>query len=90
METLMAASEENGLRGQCTVNFEGGEECTYLPLRKTGEGRKVVILGAGPAGLEAARVAAGRGFCPVIFEKEPEIGGQLNFADKPPKKDKIA
>jgi NADPH-dependent 2,4-dienoyl-CoA reductase/sulfur reductase-like enzyme len=49
----------------------------------------VAIAGAGPAGLEAARVAAIRGFKPVIFEASGEIGGQLNLADKPPKKDKI-
>lgn len=89
MESLMAASEENGIRCQCTVNIEGGEECQYLPLKKDGNGRKVVVLGAGPAGLEAARVAAERGFKPVIIEKGPAIGGQLNLANKPPKKDKI-
>ncbi|MCR4902719.1 MAG: NAD(P)/FAD-dependent oxidoreductase [Butyrivibrio sp.] len=89
MESLMAADEDNGMRCQCTVNVEGGEECTYLPLKNNGDGRKVVILGAGPAGLEAARVAAERGFKPVIIEKTSEIGGQLNLANKPPKKDKI-
>lgn len=89
MESLMAASEENGIRCQCTVNIEGGEECQYLPLKKDGNGRKVVVLGAGPAGLEAARVAAERGFKPVIIEKGPAIGGQLNLANNPPKKDKI-
>ena len=89
MESLMAASEENGIRCQCTVNIEGGEECQYLPLKKDGNGRKVVVLGAGPAGLEAARVAAERGFKPVIIEKGASIGGQLNLANKPPKKDKI-
>ena len=89
METLMAADESNGIRCQCTVNIEGGEECQYLPLKKDGNNRKVVILGAGPAGLEAARVAAERGFKPVIIEKSSAIGGQLNLANKPPKKDKI-
>ena len=89
METLMAANEDNGIRCQCTVNVEGGEECQYLPLKKDGNGKKVVILGAGPAGLEAARVAAERGFKPVIIEKSSAIGGQLNLANKPPKKDKI-
>ena len=85
----MAADESNGIRCQCTVNIEGGEECQYLPLKKDGNNRKVVILGAGPAGLEAARVAAERGFKPVIIEKSSAIGGQLNLANKPPKKDKI-
>ena len=89
METLMAANEDNGIRCQCTVNIEGGQEGTYLPLKEDGNGRKVVILGAGPAGLEAAVVAARRGFKPVIIEKDSCIGGQLNLANKPPKKDKI-
>lgn len=89
MESLMAADEENGMRCQCTVNIEGGEEIDCLPIKKDGEGRKVVIIGAGPAGLEAARVAAERGFRPVIFEAASAIGGQLNIANKPPKKDKL-
>lgn len=89
METLMAADEDNGIRAQCTVNIEGGDEITYLPLKEDGAGRKVLILGAGPAGLEAAVVAARRGFAPVIVEKDSCIGGQLNLANKPPKKEKI-
>lgn len=89
MESLMQADESNDLRCQCSVNIEGGDEITYLPLKKDGAGRKVVIIGAGPAGLEAARVAAERGFKPVIFEAGSSIGGQLNLADKPPKKEKI-
>lgn len=89
IESLMNSTEENGLRMQCTVNIEGGEEGTYLPHKTDGDGRKVVVVGAGPAGLEAARMAAVRGFRPVVFEKSDRIGGQLNLADKPPKKDKI-
>jgi NADPH-dependent 2,4-dienoyl-CoA reductase/sulfur reductase-like enzyme len=49
----------------------------------------VVIIGAGPAGLEAARVLALRKFKPIIFEKTNKLGGQLELANKPPKKDKI-
>lgn len=89
METLMTCNEENGLRAQCTVNIEGGDECVYNDMKKDGDGRTVVVIGAGPAGLEAARVLAERKFKVVLFEKKGMIGGQLNYANKPPKKDKI-
>ena len=85
----MTCNEENGLRAQCTVNIEGGDECVYNDMKKDGDGRTVVVIGAGPAGLEAARVLAERKFKVVLFEKKGMIGGQLNYANKPPKKDKI-
>jgi len=48
-----------------------------------GGGRKVVVVGAGPAGLTAARELALRKFSVLVLEKEPESGGQINEADKP-------
>lgn len=75
---------------ECSVNARMGRELEFpLPFPKTGNGRRVVIIGAGPAGLECARVLAERGFSPVIFEKENAIGGQLRLAMTPPHKDKI-
>jgi len=60
----------------------GNEEKTQLnPLEQK---KKVLIIGAGPAGLETARVAAMRGHEVHIFEKEDSIGGLLNIIHIPP------
>lgn len=44
--------------------------------------KKVMVIGGGPAGMEAARVAALRGHQVILYEKEPELGGQINIAKK--------
>ncbi|APM38136.1 FAD-dependent oxidoreductase [Clostridium kluyveri] len=75
---------------ECSINIQAGKEFKYCNMKKNGDGRVVVILGAGPSGLEAARVLAMRKFKPIIFEKSDRIGGQLNLANKPPKKEKIS
>ncbi|QZY56169.1 NAD(P)/FAD-dependent oxidoreductase [Crassaminicella profunda] len=74
---------------ECAVNAVAGKELIFKDIKKDGKGRTVVIIGAGPAGMEAAKVLAMRGFKPVIFEKENRAGGQLQLANKPPKKEKI-
>jgi NADPH-dependent 2,4-dienoyl-CoA reductase/sulfur reductase-like enzyme len=51
--------------------------------------KKVVVLGAGVAGMEAARVAALRGYEVDLYEKEAVLGGQLNIAAVPPRKNEI-
>ena len=72
----------------CVLNAENGEEATMSI--QPGEGKKkVVIVGAGIAGLEAARVAALRGYEVDIYEKEDRVGGQLHIAAAPPRKDEI-
>ena len=72
----------------CVLNAENGEEATMSI--KPGEGqKKVVVVGAGIAGLEAARVAALRGYEVDVYEKEDKIGGQINIAAVPPRKDEI-
>ena len=48
-------------------------------LRPQGRSARVVVAGAGPAGLEAARVAALLGHSVVVFERQPSIGGQLRL-----------
>ena len=86
IESLMAAHEDPFSPMVCSVNPEAGRECDLAPLEKDGDGRKVVVVGSGPAGLEAARVLGLRGFTVVVLEKADEVGGQLVFAAKPPKK----
>jgi 2,4-dienoyl-CoA reductase-like NADH-dependent reductase (Old Yellow Enzyme family)/thioredoxin reductase len=75
---------------QCSVNPETGREQQFkhLPLKK--ERKKLLIIGGGPAGLEAARVAALRDFHVTLFEKEPYLGGQMRLACIPPGKQKIS
>ena len=70
----------------CTVNPSVGRELTF-PITTAKKKKKVLILGGGPAGLEAARIAALRGHRVQIFEKEKELGGQLRIASTPPAKE---
>ena len=66
----------------CLHNPATGREATmpHVIARSHGPARKVVVVGAGPAGLEAARVAAARGHSVVLFEAAPEPGGQVRLA----------
>ena len=72
----------------CTVNPSVGRESTF-PVEPARKKKKVLILGGGPAGLEAARIAAIRGHEVHLYEKEKELGGQLNIASVPPAKQEI-
>jgi NADPH-dependent 2,4-dienoyl-CoA reductase/sulfur reductase-like enzyme len=72
----------------CTVNPSVGREATF-PVEPARKKKKVLILGGGPAGLEAARIAAIRGHEVDLYEKEKELGGQLNIASVPPAKEEI-
>lgn len=65
----------------CIQNAATGREAT-MPheVRRAARARRVVVVGAGPAGLEAARVCALRGHQVVLFEREPVTGGQIRLA----------
>ncbi len=68
----------------CIHNPASGRE-TMLPMEATASvapGKKVVVVGGGPAGMEAARVSAARGHSVVLFEAASRLGGQIQLASK--------
>jgi NADPH-dependent 2,4-dienoyl-CoA reductase/sulfur reductase-like enzyme len=71
------------------VNPETGKEREFA-LKPAAESKKVLIAGGGPAGMEAARVAALRGHHVTICEKAEKLGGQLLLASAPSFKKEIA
>ena len=72
----------------CVLNAENGDEATVSI--KPGEGKKrVAVVGGGIAGLEAARVAAKRGYDVTLFEASDNLGGQIILAAAPPRKSEI-
>ncbi|MGN9055635.1 bilirubin reductase, long form [Bariatricus sp. HCP28S3_A7] len=72
----------------CVLNAENGDEATIF-INPAEEKKHVVIVGAGIAGLEAARVAAVRGHQVDVYEKADHIGGQIHLAAVPPRKSEI-
>jgi 2,4-dienoyl-CoA reductase-like NADH-dependent reductase (Old Yellow Enzyme family)/thioredoxin reductase len=67
----------------CAVNPLLGRE-GEMAVTPAAARRRVVVIGGGPAGMEAARIAASRGHAVRLFEQEERLGGQLLLASKPP------
>jgi 2,4-dienoyl-CoA reductase-like NADH-dependent reductase (Old Yellow Enzyme family)/thioredoxin reductase len=74
---------------ECSVNPQAGRESEYN-MEKAETPKKVIIIGGGPAGLQAAITAAKRGHHITLYEKSMNLGGQLLLATLLPKNEKIA
>jgi 2,4-dienoyl-CoA reductase-like NADH-dependent reductase (Old Yellow Enzyme family)/thioredoxin reductase len=74
---------------KCAVNPKLGREREFEYPKLNGERRTVVVIGGGPAGIEAAILLDRRGFRVVLFDPSERLGGTLNIADKGVGKEKI-
>jgi NADPH-dependent 2,4-dienoyl-CoA reductase/sulfur reductase-like enzyme len=86
---VVHGSKPLGIKGPvCSINPVIGNELLWEQKFKPAAVKKrVVVVGAGPAGLEAARVAAMRGHSVVLLEKAKRVGGQMLLASKAPGRD---
>ena len=73
----------------CTVNPECGREDDFKGVEKAEQKKKVLVVGGGASGLEAARVSALRGHDVTLLEKSEKLGGSLYAAGIPPRKEKF-
>jgi len=75
-----------GPRGSlaCVVNVDAGYESQATPITKAARQQKVMVVGAGPSGMEAARTAALRGHKVVVHDAAPETGGNIRLARRAP------
>ena len=75
---------------RCAINGDVGRPTRFRAHPIKGSPRRVLVVGGGPAGMEAARVLKVRGHDVTLWEKKPLLGGQLVFASVPPFKKKLA
>lgn len=66
-----------GKAGECALNMSMGREEEFFNMPQDGEGRHIVVIGAGPAGLTAAHTLLHRGFKVTVIEKDGKPGGQV-------------
>ncbi len=74
---------------ECALNVGMGHEKEYANMPRDGADRKIVVIGAGPAGLTAAQTMAMRGFDVTVLEKAEKPGGQVITASACNLKDKL-
>ena len=78
----------SGKLTSCLVNPRACHE-TELTYDRAPQSRRIAVVGAGPAGMMTALVAAGRGHHVTLFDKASEVGGQLNLAKRVPGKEEF-
>ena len=74
---------------RCTVNPEVGKSLCFRPRPVAGNSKRVLVIGGGPGGMEAARILKMRGHDVTLWEKRSVLGGQLIFAGIPSVKKKL-
>ena len=78
----------NAQQARCAVNPEVGREHSW-ELEPAATPRRVMVVGSGPAGMEAARIARLRGHEVSIWERDEELGGKLDVASRAPSKGEV-
>ncbi|MDR2049468.1 MAG: NAD(P)/FAD-dependent oxidoreductase [Treponema sp.] len=73
----------------CTLNPVTGREQEFAPMSKAEKSKNVVVVGGGPAGMQAAITSAQKGHTVALLEKTGKLGGQYHLAKVPPKKEMI-
>ncbi len=80
---------EQSLPVRCAINPRVGSEGQIFKIRPAMSSKRIIVVGGGPAGMVAALATEKMGHRVSLYEKRPELGGQLRLASRPPGKDKI-